>query len=197
MTTVEDILRALLKQLLVFLNDHNVQLSQEHELQIRSKLTDPKQKQPLETLIAILAPFRASVPDCLYVVDGIDALPESEIMVFLKFLRSHFAETFESSHQHKMLVFCRDTLGRGVRFDNIPCSSILRIVLENIKHDLDMYVEHEVEDKEASRRISTDPELVQRIKQVLKQNSEKMYVMPHHSLADANKSSGFSGFICK
>lgn len=124
----------------------------------------------------VLAQFRSLLPACLFVIDGIDALPENEVVSFLKFLRIHFTASDGDSEGSKVLVFCRETLGRGFRVADLPQTSILQVTLEHIQPDLYTYVEHKVEEKQKGRTITGNLRLIEQVKNILKGNSEKMCV---------------------
>lgn len=172
--TSEEIFRALVKQSLIHHSILYGNIPKDLESEIRTKCIDTRQVFPAAALLSILGRFRRLLPACVFVIDGIDALLEDEVIVFLKFVRTYFAEADDVVEDSNILLFCRESLGRGLRIENFLRTSILNITLPNIRPDLYTYVEYEVAEKQKDRTISENHELIEQVKNVLKQNSEKM-----------------------
>lgn len=173
--TTLDILHALVKQIAVHYRDSNTPMTQKLHEEMKAICTSLA---PASTiffnLTAVIQHFLRVQPLCFLVVDGLDSLLESEIQMFMKFLR-HIWDTTTCLDSHgKLILSCRETLGRRIRLDNIPCSAVLQLRLEHLQSDIHLYVDSEVDTRHAESPITADDALVDEIKSVLKSNSEKM-----------------------
>lgn len=128
----------------------------------------------ISNLIAIIQHFLRLQPLCFVIVDGIDSLLESEIQIFLRFLRHTWEPQASHGPQSKLMLSCRETLGRRIRLDSVPSSTFVRIRLKHLEQDIHHYVNSEVDTRQAESPITEDSTLVDEIKSVLKSNSEKM-----------------------
>jgi hypothetical protein len=128
----------------------------------------------IPNLTAVIQHFLRLQPLCFLVVDGIDSLLEPEILIFIKFLRDVWDPQLRLHSQSKIILSCRETLGRRVRLESIPCSTVLQIRLKHLESDIHIYVSNEVDKRQAESPITNDEMLVDEIKSVLNSNSEKM-----------------------
>lgn len=116
------------------------------------------------------------IKPCSFVIDWIDALTEREVFEFLDSLRDLFPPTQGKKASHKLIMFCRQSLGRGVQLESIPSSAHFEIRLKNIQCDLLAFVDHEVDFRQRRCSITKDMELIEETKRVLKTQCGKMYV---------------------
>lgn len=108
------------------------------------------------------------------VIDAIDRFHEEEVTKFVG-LTQVFAT--RCSQRLRMLCFCRDVLGRGIRpFSELPQSRHIAIGLSDVQDDIEHFVDHEIEQLQSLRSITESAQLIQEIRSVLKENSNKMLV---------------------
>lgn len=131
----------------------------------------------LQSLVSIMRCYSRHAKPCFLVVDGIDALPETEILSFIKVLRDLWTPPDDTSL--RLFLSCRETLGRRIRPESIASSTLLTIKLSHVEADIRRYVDHEVESRQGERSITEDSALLAQIKSVLKTNSAKMFLWIH------------------
>lgn len=115
-----------------------------------------------------------NLQNCTILIDGLDCLTESEVLGFLKFLRQYFQTGTSMQNSARWLIFCRDTLGRGIRLESVTQSQCFHIDLRHVKRDLHQYIDHEVELRRNESTRITNENTILKIKTVLKDNCEKM-----------------------
>lgn len=143
--------------------------------QIEAILTSvPSVTASIDHLTATLKHFLQLHPSSYIVVDGIDALSENEILTFVKFLREVWSTESGFSPFGRLILFCRETLGRRIRLDSISNSIILQIRLKHLESDIHTYVDSQINMKQQECPITSNDDLVDEVKTVLKLNSEKM-----------------------
>lgn len=122
----------------------------------------------------IIKELSSWIGPCTFVIDGIDAMPEQGILAFLAFLRGLCDPTDRPSCDQKVIMFCRETLGRRIRLEEIPHSKVLTMDIGHVRRDIEIYVDHEVDAKQQEQRITENDDIINQVKMTLKQNSEKM-----------------------
>ena len=108
------------------------------------------------------------------IVDGIDTLEERHMLDFRESLRDLCNAGQDEGYCLKAIIFCRETLGRGVRLQDAANTTVLKIGIEHLREDIYLYVDHMVDRMQRRRCVTDDLHLLNEIKQVLKTHSAKM-----------------------
>lgn len=174
-TTAGDVIRALIKQLLVFHRKIQTNLPQDLKDTLWHTFSRGRGMCTVSSLTRIFDALTRDIENCTLILDGLDLLKESDVLEFFRFVRNIFPEARSISPSFKMILFCRETLGRGIRLENLSKSTTLQIGLDHVEHDIHSYVDHVVPSKQRERSITNDPNLVKEIVNVLKSNSARMY----------------------
>lgn len=168
------IVRALIQQLVA----HHREIKREMDSETRTALKEAfrclKTLPDMGILIRLLRLLINGLGCYTFVIDGVDYLQEKETVSYLRVVRDVFDNQAGPRSSNKLIMFCRETLGRGIRPESLPSSISLRIGLAHLKHDIHTYVDWLVAAKQLDRSITTDDALVDEIKCVLKANSAKM-----------------------
>lgn len=174
-TTVE-ILQALIKQLVMHHRDLNSRVPRELRSMFENVFAPFPTKRHVANLMELLQRFLHVTPRCFLVVDGIDVLPESEISTFVESLRKIWSRksSIGIGIDSRLMLFCREILGRQNPLQKIPSSVLLSIRLRDIRPDIHLYVDHEVDKRQCETPVTQDQTLINEIKDVLKSKSEKM-----------------------
>ncbi|KGY15694.1 hypothetical protein PABG_11349 [Paracoccidioides brasiliensis Pb03] len=115
------------------------------------------------------------VHDTTYILDGFNALDETNCVRILKLLRSLFSDS-SMRHGSKCMLLSREqipgftnisTLIPGIR--QISTSS-------NVMQDIQTYIETTIADKTMFRKLTDDPTLIDGIKEVLLKESSGMFL---------------------
>lgn len=114
-------------------------------------------------LTTIIQHFLRLEPQCFLVVDGIDSLLEPEILIFMKFVRDVWGSELGLGSQSRLMLSCRETLGRRIRLESIPSSTVFQIRLEHLESDIHLYVDSEVDLRQAEGPITDDDVLIDEI----------------------------------
>lgn len=122
----------------------------------------------------LLKELLASLDKCVFAVDGLDYLPENDILTFLRIARNVFNDRTMIDKGHKLIMFCRDTLARGVHIQTHKHLKILQIEKSHVKVDIHTYVDHQIEGETIDRTITEDEALMDEVRQALKDNHAKM-----------------------
>lgn len=173
--TACDVVRAQIKQLVARFRECDEGLPRDAASALTKAFPHAKAIPDLGTLTDILKMLVAGLGSCVFVTDGLDILQEREVVSYLQVVRVLFASVPDSVSHCRMIIFCRETLGRGIRIDTIPRSTTLRIGISHLRRDIHKYIDHEVAAKQLDRNITRDEQLLQEIKDVLKANCAKMY----------------------
>ena len=148
--------------------------SQEIQQRIGTCLWESEDILTLATLTQIANDLIQQQEACTSVVDGIDAMEEADILVFIGLLSKIFAKSDRLNPRCKLIWFCRETLGRYIRVQRVPQACIFNIEAIHVRRDIRLYVDHEVNTKQMERSISSDDALIDRIRNALKENAERM-----------------------
>lgn len=103
-------------------------------------------------------------------------MQESDILAFNRFLRDVFAGGPMAISKCRLILFCRETLGRGLRLESMPLSCIFHTLVDHVKSDVHSYVDYEITRKQNERSISNDVLLIDEVRRVLKENAQKMFL---------------------
>lgn len=172
--TASEIFCALVRQIVIHYDDTNTIMSNDLRSKVLAILASTATMITLANLTVIIQQFLRLQPSCYVVVDGIDAMSEPEIVLFVNLLRQLWCTGPNSTSKGRLIVFCRETLGKRIRLDMIPASVVLQIKLEHIASDIHTYVEKKVDTKQQEFRVTDDNVLIDEIKSVLKSKSKKM-----------------------
>jgi len=173
-TTATDILRALVKQLVLIHEasrqeySHDIQESIQRLLSVRDEILT------IAILTQLIISLVQDIGSCTFVVDGMDHMQELEILAFTRFLRDVFAQSPVGPLNCRLILFCRETLGRGLRLENIPQSCIFHVQVSHVRSDIHSYVDREITRKQDERSISNDVLLIDEVRRTLKKNADKM-----------------------
>lgn len=172
--TATEILRALVKQLMLLHEASRKDHSQGIQDSIRTCLSVTDEVLTFAILTKLVIAIARELGGCTFVIDGIDAMQEHEVLAFLRFL----SEVFEASPGPpagcKLILFCRETLGRGIRLESIPQSCIFYNETNHVRSDIHFYIDHEIERNQRERCITNDNVLLHEVSRVLKENADKM-----------------------
>ncbi|KAK1255352.1 hypothetical protein MKX08_009347 [Trichoderma sp. CBMAI-0020] len=115
------------------------------------------------------------VPNTVYIIDGIDALPKSHAIHLLRIVQ-HLFDSPDLSQKSRVLLLSRDqvpgyinvgTFIRGIR--QIPIST-------NAMQDIENFIETSITEKMMYRKLTDDVSLLQRIKEILLTESSNMFL---------------------
>ena len=173
-TTLDSLIRGILRQLLLAYTSRQLELSRELENQVRRTFVRNKLVTTSVHVSDIFSELCHGLGECEIIIDGLEYLKELEVTSLLRFVRTQFKDEFHRSSWPKWLIFCRETIGRGIPLDKISLATCIHISLDHIEFDLQRYIEVEVEEKRNSSNRSISDHMVSRIKDVLRQNCEKM-----------------------
>lgn len=169
-----DIICALIKQLYIQLvNSKDGVPARIHE-QVENTFTISKiltTRRACKLLSALIGVYSK----CLIVVDGIDAMPEAEIITLLRAVSELNGTKQQTSL--RWLIFCREILGRGIRVENIADAALFYIDAHHIQQDLHHFIDQEVEQRQRESSITENQKLVDEIRTTLKANAHKMWVV--------------------
>lgn len=171
--TLNDLLRAMIKQALLRIEkDHGV-LPHELKTKLFENFGTPTCSPPNNVLIALFENVIDRLPGTLYVIDGIEALAEDEILSIFGIIRTCFGQS--KQHSSKLALFSREILGRGIDVcKQLPEIHYLRLGLNHLQKDIETFVDTQVELMQLKRVITQNAELLDEIRAKLKANSKKM-----------------------
>jgi len=174
LVTAMDILRALVKQLMLIHEAIRQEYSSKIHESIARLLSVRDEILTTAILTQLVDSLVQDIGGCTFVVDGIDAMQESDILAFNRLLRDVFARGPMAISKCRLVLFCRETLGRGLRLESIPLSCIFHTQVDHVKSDIHSYVDYEITRKQNERSISNDVLLIDEVGRVLKENAQKM-----------------------
>lgn len=174
--SLEDMLRAMIKQLLLSSQRASIALSSKVHQALHDMFDARKVLPTTDELTALLKEMIDVFPRTLYLIDGFDDLDEPQIQDLFAILRKIFVPG--NPHGSKLALFARESLGRGLGIDKqlapIPATEGIRLNLKHLSLDIAKFVDVQVDDQQLRRRITNNESLVLEIKEKLKENSEKM-----------------------
>ena len=149
----------------------NVGLEQSLSHAFSHKSLPPQVPQLMQVLVKLLV----AVGSCYIVLDGLDAMSEPEILQCTRLLREVLETCLaQRGLRMKILLFGRETLGRGIRLDELPTTTIKTIGIEQVLGDVRKYVDHEINLRQRDRAITQDHSLLAEVKKTLVAHAEKM-----------------------
>ncbi|KGM92160.1 uncharacterized protein PADG_11698 [Paracoccidioides brasiliensis Pb18] len=138
-------------------------------------MSQPLPKNIVQDINSIFVHLFQYAHDTTYILDGFDALDETNCVRILKLLRSLFSDS-SMRHGSKCMLLSREqipgftnisTLIPGIR--QISTSS-------NVMQDIQTYIETTIADKTMFRKLTDDPTLIDGIKEVLLKESSGMFL---------------------
>lgn len=113
-------------------------------------------------------------PSSYCVIDGIDAMIEQEIDLLFDIIPRILDSRLDSAKRHKVAIFCRSSLGRGIRLQRLPLSLCVQFDIHNLREDLQLFINHGVDYRQKMRFITHDLRLIETSKESLMQHCAKM-----------------------
>lgn len=169
-----DMVRALIKQVVVFKQQNSMHLPKYLQDRLRIVLARTASHFALNAFIEIFKDLASHLMQCTIIIDGLDLLKEDDVTQCLQFLRSITSNTNSSQENLKTSIFCREIPGRGIRLENHASSVMLQISLEHIQRDIHHYIDQAVSKKRQGSNLIEDNSLITEIVEVLKANSGRM-----------------------
>lgn len=171
----DDILRALIKQLLLARQETDDTLEAEFLAKLHTLFSSTTTLVPHSSQLITLAKELCNGNlKTYFVLDGIDGLTEDAIIRLLGMMKELTASIEANQSARRILIFCRESLGRGIRFENDPRFSSFQIALKHVESDIHAFVDHEVTSKQDERSLIQSRDLLDEVVNVLKSNSAKM-----------------------
>ena len=171
----QSFLRSILKQIIRIQGQRLTAIprqTQGHLKQLFSASGFPAQ---LHQLMTVLQEVTAMLDRSCIVVDGLQELHDDEISKVLASLK-----TLISSHHvapRKLILTMREKLGANIDIRNyFPGLETLHLSIDNLRNDIDNFIECRTTAQSASSDMSIDRALMQDIKRSLRDNGERMYV---------------------
>ncbi|GIJ81640.1 hypothetical protein Asppvi_000139 [Aspergillus pseudoviridinutans] len=124
----------------------------------------------------ILSQLFYAVPNTTYIVDGLDALDQTDAKYLLSCLRSLFFNSSQPLMGSQILFFSRDHLAGNMDIAMFM-PDICRIsTSENVVHDIRVYIEESIADKMVYKRLTEDNTLLSEMKHTLLKESSGMFL---------------------
>ena len=171
-----DLLASFIKQLLMYLATICKPCPTEAENDIRKFFGAKRVEPDFDDLADIFSSLCAYTPKAIYLIDGLDAFDEKEVMKVLRIIQRLFGNRTEQNGS-RILIFSRDQIAPFldvIRF--VPGTAHISTSLENIASDIQLYIESAIEDKMYIRELSSDPALMKEVKQTLLKEASGMWV---------------------
>jgi hypothetical protein len=148
----------------------------EHVLAKIRKFFGPERIQPdwmdltdLFTLLSDLA------PDCVYIIDGLDAVNQECSKSLLGLFHSLFSRS-ESSNRLRLLLFSRDQVPGYINIATFIPGIRHISTSANVRRDIELYIDTSIADKSLYRRLTENAGLLGQVKETLLAESSDMYV---------------------
>ncbi|KAL2814210.1 hypothetical protein BDW59DRAFT_176537 [Aspergillus cavernicola] len=161
------VLSSVIKQLLEFSMRTSVSLPSDVQ-EMLQRYFGPKRRTPdIEDLQDIFTRLFYLMPGATYVLDGLDALEQTDTKCLLTYLQSLFCSSSQPSPTSRIFFLSRDYLAGNMSID-VFFPSVTRIsTSENVMHDIRVYIEDSIADKMLRKRLTADNSLVNEMKRVL------------------------------
>ena len=173
--TTIDLVRGLVKQLLKHVRATEKELNIDLEQSLCQAFSHRSLPPHVPMLTRVLVKLLVAIGSCYIVLDGLDAMPEAEILHCTRLLREVLETCLaQAGLKIRLLLFCRETLGRGIRLDKLPETTVITIGVRQVLNDLRTYVEHEINARQIDRAITEDCSLLAEVKQTLITHAKKM-----------------------
>lgn len=180
--SVDDILRAMIKQLVTTRRAIGSTIDTVLENKLRALFTTPTSVPNFTYLLQLVKDLSLQARRIYVLLDGVDAMTENAIIRLIKVIKDLTGSSSTTNIEFRILVFCREVLGCGIRFDDDQRFQVFQITLQNVQKDIHAFVDQQVSIKQDERYLIQNRELLDEIVRVLKVNSAKMY-MPYASLS--------------
>ncbi|PGH29263.1 hypothetical protein GX50_07978 [[Emmonsia] crescens] len=169
------ILSSLIKQLCQFLQVTSRHIPEDIVQDIHKFFKHKRTIPDFEDLEDIFFRLFRYVPNTAYVIDGFDALGKEDCGSLLKLIRHLFASSSNHTGSKCMLLSREQIPGLTDITTLIP--EIHHIsTFSNVMQDIQTYIETTITDKTMSRKLTTNPSLLDEIKSVLLQESSGMFL---------------------
>ncbi|KAE8406637.1 hypothetical protein BDV37DRAFT_280595 [Aspergillus pseudonomiae] len=175
------ILSSCIKQLCDFLHTTSRPYPEDVKTEIR-KFFGPKPIQPdFEDLKYIFNRLFHSVPDAVYIIDGLDVLSQNHGKALLGLIQSLFC--FSRPPQgSRILLLSRDHVPGYINIATFMPGIRQISTSGNIMEDIEAYIEASIIDKTMCRKLTDDTVLVEDIKRTLLTESSGMFLWVHLQL---------------
>jgi hypothetical protein len=165
--TARALIESYIKQLLYHLESIKQSCSTAIIIQILDFYGPKKHPPSVEELMDdILVPLLAIVNDPIFILDGLDECNSSEIQKTL----AAFKKILATSSSH-VLIACREEIDITTK---IQGSIRIRITPENVKADMDLFIEENLKNMQSHRRISDTEGMLAHIKKELLKKADRM-----------------------
>lgn len=115
----------------------------------------------------------ACLPNSVFVIDGFDELAEDQVLVLLSVFR-RLLPALERT-QCKVAFFGREVLGKGIDLDiQLPDVSHLKLIFQVLRNDIELFIHVEMQNLQMQRKVTENVELLDRVKQTLKERGGEM-----------------------
>lgn len=169
-----DLLASYIKQLLL----HFVVISKPYPVAVEeqiSKFFGTRHSEPdFDDLAEIFSSLFEYTPKTIYIVDGLDEFKEREVERVLLVVRKVFGGKSEL-HGSRILIFSRDQIASYLNVTRfVPGTIHISTSLKDVTKDIQLYIEHQIEDKMSCRELTNDISLMKEIKQTLLEKASGM-----------------------
>jgi hypothetical protein len=174
--TTDHILRAFIKQLWIHLAHLRKPIPPDVRPTIKTLFGDrvmvPVAPDDLKAIFQNLVRLASRT---YYVIDGLDYLGDEDIIEVLSLLRELLGTC--EQHHSKVILFSRRVLGRGINVEkHLPGTLTLELEPKFLEHDIAVFVDTEIDQRLRNREITTNSEVIDRLRKVLKAHADKMFV---------------------
>lgn len=169
-----DLLASYIKQLLLYL----VVIGKPYPVAVQEqimKFFGTKHSEPdFDDLAEIFSSLLKYTPKTIYIVDGLDEFQEREVERVLRVVRQVFGGKSEL-HGSRILIFSRDQIAPYLNVTRFaPGTAHISVSLEDLTKDIQLYIDHKIEDKMSCRELTSDILLTKEIKQILLEKASGM-----------------------
>lgn len=152
------------------------QFSEHSQKMLQRYFVNEREVPDFEDLQDIFASLHSIVPNTIYIVDGLDALHQTDARRLLTYFRSLSANSGSKKTKSQILISSRDHIVGGTDVATF-FPRIHRIsTTENVMHDIHIYIEESIADKMVSKQLTDDDGLVNNMMDALLKESSGMYV---------------------
>ncbi|PON28229.1 hypothetical protein TGAM01_v202723 [Trichoderma gamsii] len=146
------------------------------------KFFGPKRIQPdFDDLQVVFSRLCRSVPDTIYIIDGVDALQEAHAIRFLKFIQRLFCSS-DASQGPRILLLSRDQVPGYINIGTFIHGIYQISISTNAEQDIKHYIETSIDEKMKYRTLTNDVSLLNEIKNTLLTESSQMFLWAYLQL---------------
>lgn len=172
-TSLQDVLKAMIRQCLSSLRNSGVIMSTALLDQIQNVAKNVQNTSSLPRIMRLFESVIIAMPNTVFVIDGFDDLAEDQLQTFLSVLRN-LTDTMRACGS-KIALFGRKVLGRGIGIQaQLPGARSIDLKFVDIEHDINTFVDVQIERFQAVRNITQNAKLLQDIKTILKLRGREM-----------------------